>query len=67
MYVTPRRKIPATVFVASSEAKKCRPSEGVKVEKADARAKAASNQRRDMEYFRAASRLCGCVFFSTNL
>lgn len=57
MYVTPRRKIPATVFVASrptSETKKRRPSEGVKAEKADARAKAASNQRRDTVYF-----LCG--------
>ncbi|CAM9633408.1 unnamed protein product [Laminaria digitata] len=44
MYVTPRRKIPASVFVASSESKKCRASEGVKAEKPDARAKAASNQ-----------------------
>lgn len=66
MYVTPRRKIPATVFVASSETKKCRPSEGVKVDKTDARAKAASNQRRGMGYFCVASRLCGCVFGAFN-
>ena len=55
MYVSPRRKIPTAVFVASSDTKKPRPSEGVKAKKADARAKAASDQRWDTKCICSAS------------